>query len=60
MSTLVRGLLLALCLVSSATPAMAADPAPSGQMTWAVHFTLAPRWLDPAETEGPITPYLTL
>jgi hypothetical protein len=29
-------------------------------MTWAVHFTLAPRWLDPAETEGPITPYLTL
>ena len=29
-----------------------AGPAPSGQMTWAVHFTLAPRWLDPAESEG--------
>jgi len=29
-------------------------------MTWAVHFTLAPRWLDPAETEGSITPFLTL
>jgi peptide/nickel transport system substrate-binding protein len=58
--TLVRLVLLALCLVSSATPAVAADPAPSGQMTWAVHFTLAPRWLDPAENEGSITPYLTL
>jgi peptide/nickel transport system substrate-binding protein len=29
-------------------------------MTWAVHFTLAPRWLDPAESEGTITPFLTL
>jgi peptide/nickel transport system substrate-binding protein len=29
-------------------------------MTWAVHFTLAPRWLDPAETEGSITPFMTL
>jgi peptide/nickel transport system substrate-binding protein len=59
-SALVRLVLLALCLVSSVTPAAAADPAPSGQMTWAVHFTLAPRWLDPAENEGSITPYLTL
>jgi peptide/nickel transport system substrate-binding protein len=59
-STLVRVILLALCLVSFATPAVAADPAPSGQVTWAVHFTLAPRWLDPAENEGSITPYLTL
>jgi peptide/nickel transport system substrate-binding protein len=59
-STLVRGVLLALCLASFATPAVAADPAPSGQVTWAVHFTLAPRWLDPAENEGSITPYLTL
>ena len=33
--------------------------APTGQMTWAVHFTLAPRWLDPGETEGSITPFLT-
>lgn len=60
MSTIVRWVLLALCLVSSATPAVAADPAPSDQMTWVVHFTLAPRWLDPAENEGSITPYLTL
>jgi ABC-type oligopeptide transport system substrate-binding subunit len=29
-------------------------------MTFAVHFTLAPRWLDPAESEGSITPFLVL
>ncbi len=40
--------------------AQPAAPPPAGQMTWAVHFTLAPRWLDPAETEGSITPFLTL
>lgn len=43
--------------VGSAQPG---GSAPAGQMTWAVHFTLAPRWLDPAETEGSITPFLTL
>jgi peptide/nickel transport system substrate-binding protein len=52
--------LLALGALAAATPAAAADPAPAGQMTWAVHFTLAPRWLDPAESEGTITPFLTL
>ena len=34
-------------LVSAAPPARAADPPPTGQITYAVHFTLAPRWLDP-------------
>ena len=29
-------------------------------MAFAVHFTLAPRWLDPAESEGSITPFLAL
>jgi peptide/nickel transport system substrate-binding protein len=42
--------------VGSAQPGSAS----AGQMTWAVHFTLAPRWLDPAESEGSITPFLTL
>jgi peptide/nickel transport system substrate-binding protein len=42
------------------SPGRAADPAPGGQMTFAVHFTLAPRWLDPAESEGSITPFLAL
>src|SRR6516225_10914241 len=34
--------------------------APHGQLTWAVHVTLAPTWLDPAETSGIITPYMVL
>ncbi len=34
--------------------------APEGQMSWAVHVTLAPRWLDPAETESAITPFMVL
>jgi len=59
----VAGLLAALALsaaglVSAAPPARAADPAPAGQITYAVHFTLAPRWLDPGENEGTITPYM--
>ena len=32
-----------------------AAAAPEGQMTWAVHVTLAPTWFDPAETPGVIT-----
>lgn len=32
----------------------------SGQMTWAVHVTIAPTWFDPAETSGVITPYMFL
>jgi ABC-type transport system substrate-binding protein len=42
-----------LCL--TALPAAAA---PEGQMTWAVHVTLAARWLDPGDTEGAITPFM--
>jgi peptide/nickel transport system substrate-binding protein len=37
-----------------------AAAAPEGTMTWAVHITLAARWLDPAETEGIITPFMVL
>jgi peptide/nickel transport system substrate-binding protein len=40
----------------SVARAAAAD----GQMTWALHFTLAPTWFDPAETSGIITPYVVL
>ena len=35
-----------------------ADAAPEGQLTWGVHITLAPTWLDPAETPGIITPFM--
>src|SRR5437660_6787641 len=38
-------------------PAVAA---PEGTVTWGVHITLASRWLDPAETEGIITPFMFL
>src|SRR2546422_8699285 len=51
-----RGLpaLLALTLWLAA-PAAAQ---PSGTMTWGVHVTLATRWLDPAEVEADITPFM--
>ena len=60
MRALALAALLAWGVVAMPAFARAADPPPSGQMTWAVHFTLAPRWLDPAESEGTITPFLTL
>ena len=50
-------LLIALLALGAARPASAA---PEGTMTWGVHITLASRWLDPAETEGIITPFMVL
>jgi len=60
----VRGLfalLLALAITAVGASPSAAAPdgradAPAGQMTWAVHISLAPSWFDPAETSGIITP----
>jgi peptide/nickel transport system substrate-binding protein len=37
-----------------------AEAAPEGQMVWAFHVTLAPRWLDPADTESVATPFKIL
>jgi peptide/nickel transport system substrate-binding protein len=37
-----------------------ARAAPQGQLTWAVHISLAPTWFDPAETPGIITPFMEL
>src|SRR3984957_5372663 len=51
--------LAALGMAASAVqPARAAGP--SGQLTYGVHITLAPTWLDPAETAGIITPFMVL
>ena len=54
---------LALTLIASthaiAAPEGRAD-APAGQMTWALHFTLAPTLFEPAETPGLITPFIIL
>src|SRR6266540_1831800 len=47
----------ALLICATAAPAGAT---PEGTMTWGVHVTLAARWLDPAETEALITPFMVL
>ena len=57
-------LALTVALVPVATPAVAApegrSEAPAGQVTFAVHVSLAPTWFDPAETPGVITPFMML
>ena len=55
-----RALLVLLSAVVLLGPAQPAAAAPEGTMTWGVHITLASRWLDPAETEGIITPFMVL
>jgi peptide/nickel transport system substrate-binding protein len=45
----------ALALLATIAPAAA----PTGQMVFALHYTLASRWLDPGDSEGSITPFLT-
>jgi peptide/nickel transport system substrate-binding protein len=50
--------LMALALTAAVvSPAVAA---PEGQLTLAVHISLAPTWFDPAETPGIVTPFLLL
>ena len=49
-----------LCAVLLLAGASAAAAAPEGTLTFALHDTLPARWLDPAESESIITPYLTL
>ena len=53
----VRAVALALATLLVAAPAAAA---PDGDMTWAVHISLAPTWFDPAETPSVITPFMML
>ena len=57
-----RSLLLAGVLAPALAFAVAerAGAAPEGTMTWGVHVTLASRWLDPAETEALVTPFMVL
>src|SRR5437763_8544871 len=45
---------IAVVLVSGATAAAQ----PSGTVTFGVHVTLATRWLDPADTDAEITPFM--
>jgi peptide/nickel transport system substrate-binding protein len=37
-----------------------ASAAPEGQMTWALHFSLAPTLFEPAETPGVVSPFMIL
>jgi peptide/nickel transport system substrate-binding protein len=61
MSTRARALVVTLVLlVLVAGSAAAAGAAPEGEMTWAVHVSLAPTWFDPAETPSVITPFMIL
>jgi peptide/nickel transport system substrate-binding protein len=46
-----------LCLVLTAAPASAV---PEGQLTWGVHITLTPKYFDPGEMEGLITPFMVM
>ena len=49
---LLLALLLTLALITPATAA------PEGQLTYALHISLATRWLDPGDLEGLITPFV--
>jgi peptide/nickel transport system substrate-binding protein len=50
---------LALLLLFPALAGTAAA-APEGTLTWGLHVTLASKWLDPAETEAFINPFMVL
>jgi len=54
--TWVRPLVVVLALaLLVASPAPRAAGAPDGQMTWAVHISMAPAWFDPGDHPGGIT-----
>jgi peptide/nickel transport system substrate-binding protein len=55
-----RFVVVSLALLLAVGAVSPVHAAPEGQMTWGVHITLASRWLDPAETEGIITPFMVL
>jgi len=48
-----------LLVLGLAAPPVRSEP-PAGQLTWAVHVSLAPSWFDPADTTGIITPFMFL
>jgi peptide/nickel transport system substrate-binding protein len=52
-----RAAVLVLAVLIVGPPAAAA---PEGDVTWAVHISLAPTWFDPAETPSVITPFMLL
>jgi peptide/nickel transport system substrate-binding protein len=47
-------------LAAAGVPSLVHAVAPAGQLTWAIHVSLAPAWFDPADTIGFITPFMVL
>src|SRR5262245_54055937 len=47
-------------IAAAAAPRLAFAAGPQGQLTWAIHVSLAPTWFDPAETPGIITPFMVM
>ena len=45
---------------AAAVPGASFAAGPRGQLTWAIHVSLAPTWFDPAETQAVITPFMVL
>ncbi|HEY7870670.1 MAG TPA: ABC transporter substrate-binding protein, partial [Methylomirabilota bacterium] len=52
----ITGVLFALALLAPGF----ASASPEGQMTWALHFSLAPTLFEPAETPGVVSPFMIL
>src|SRR5947208_6345588 len=53
-----REVLAAAALGLAAGPVRSAWAAADGQLTWAIHVSLAPAWFEPAEASGIITPFM--
>ena len=52
--------LVPVLFVIIALTAGTAAAAPEGQLTWGVHITLTPKYFDPGEMEGLITPFMIM
>ncbi len=61
-SALTRRDLLAATAVGlvAGAPGIARAAAPHGQLTWALHVSVPPTWLDPSHTLGNISPFMLL
>src|SRR5438094_968928 len=53
-----REVLAAAALSLAAGPVRPVWAAADGQLTWAIHVSLAPAWFEPAEASGIITPFM--
>jgi len=56
---LIRRLMIGVVILVLIAPALALA-APEGQMSWALHFSLAPTLFEPAETPGVVSPFMIL